>query len=309
MKQDNKDFNIDADAEEDSRFLDDEEFSESSLDLGGLFSRRFTNIMPLYSSPRGVTEVHTATRYGKRYLLKGLKAEYRNDPVYLMGLAKEFEIGMRLEHPNIRRTIGLETFDNLGQVIVLEYIDGVTLDELLSRGRMNRRQGREIVARLVDALGYLHDHQVFHRDLKPSNILVTCQGRVPKIIDFNLSDSNDFIVLKNPAGSRKYMAPELLVPGAPPTAVADIYSLGGVIEEIATATGDSRLGAVAVRSKSENPIHRPQSVTAIELPDANQGLLGELLSSPILTYILTATAVAMAATLLFHIHLWKIIKP
>ena len=84
----------------DSAFIGINNLSES-LDLGGLFSHQFTNITPVYSSSHGPTEIYSATRYGKRFILKGLKEQYRNDPIYTIALAKEFEIGITLEHHGI----------------------------------------------------------------------------------------------------------------------------------------------------------------------------------------------------------------
>ena len=106
--------------------------ADSQVDFSGLFSRQFSNVSPLYSSNHGPAEIYTATRYGKRYVLKGLKEQFRNDPIYELAFAKEFEIGISLEHPNIRRTISLENVEGVGKVIVLEYVDGCSLETLIS---------------------------------------------------------------------------------------------------------------------------------------------------------------------------------
>ena len=169
----------------DSEYLGTDD-SASQLDFGELFSNEFTNILPIYSSANGPIEIYTATRYGKRFILKGLKEQYRNDPIYTMNLAKEFEIGIQLDHPNIRRTIGLETVEGIGKVIVLEYVDGCMLESLLEPKYMTSAAARSIVTQIADALRYIHSKQIFHRDLKPSNILVSHQGGVVKIIYFNL---------------------------------------------------------------------------------------------------------------------------
>ena len=148
-----------------SAYLDDG-VAGAQLDFGGLFSSRFTNVMPLYSSPNGATEIYTATRYGKRFVLKGLKEQYRDDPIYNLALAKEFDIGISLDHPNIRRTLGLETVEGIGRVIVLEYVDGTPLDTLLASGVMSVADGRSIASQTADALGYVHAKQVYHLSLK-----------------------------------------------------------------------------------------------------------------------------------------------
>lgn len=272
------------------------------MDFGGLFSHRFSNIKLIYTSPLGPTEIYTATRYGKRFILKALKEQYRNDPILTMGLAKEFEIGIQLDHPNIRRTLGLETVEGLGKVIVLEYIDGCSLARLIDSGDIKNRNARTIVAQIADAIAYMHGKQVFHRDIKPSNILVTHQGNVAKVIDFNLSDSDEFIILKNPAGSVKYMAPELFEPGARPSAEADIYSLGIVFDEIAIATHDDDLARVAQRCTVREPARRPLDISRIKLPGSMPSAIQKLhnfLSSKALTYFMICLCLALAATIIY----------
>lgn len=279
-----------------SGFLSADE-SEKQLDFDGLFSRQYANITPIYTSEHGPAELYSATRYGKRFILKGLKEQYRYDPIYTMALVKEFEIGIQLDHPNIRRTLGLETIEGVGKVIVLEYVDGCSLDTLLASGKLTAATARHIVEQTAQALAYIHSKQVFHRDLKPSNILVSHHGNVVKVIDFNLSDSDEFIILKNPAGSQKYMAPEQLNPDARPSAVADIYSLGVVMNELAAACGDEELAAVAVKCANPNADKRPQSIPLIKLPDAYPTPahpLASFIASKTFTYIMLCVCVALA---------------
>ena len=285
----------------DSAYLNADD-TAAKLNLGELFSHEFSNIMPLYSSSNGPIEIHTATRYGKRFILKGLKEQYRDDPVYAMSLVKEFEIGIQLDHPNIRRTVGLENVPGCGKAIVLEYVDGCTLDTMLSRGKIAVSTARSIARQVGGALGYLHRKQVYHRDLKPSNILISHDGNVVKIIDFNLSDSGDFIILKNPAGSRRYMAPEQFEAGARPSAVADIYSFGVVAGDLASASGDEKLAQIAVKCSNPDSWKRPQSISSIRMPSPDTTAfdrLSEFLSSKALTWIMLCICLALATEIAF----------
>lgn len=97
--------------------------------------------------------------------------------------------------------------DEIGPCIVIEYIDGLTLDAFLET-KPSRQTRRKVIEQLVDALAYIHTKQVVHRDLRPSNILITRNGNNLKIIDFGLSDADDYAILKQSAGTLKYMAPE-----------------------------------------------------------------------------------------------------
>lgn len=219
-----------------------------------------------------------------------------------MSLAKEFEIGIQFDHPNIRRTIGLETIKSLGRVIVLEYIDGSPLESLLASPSLTMSAARTIAAQIADALRYVHSKQVYHRDIKPANILVWHNGNVVKIIDFSLSDSEDFIILKNPSGSRRYMAPELSGPDVRPSAVADIYSFGVVIDELASATGDDQLAEAVKKCTDTNPDKRLQSLAYLRLPSPHPSVterMERFLSSRVLTYMLICTITALGAMIIF----------
>lgn len=285
----------------DSSLHTDEE--SARLDFAGMFSNKFSNIGLLYSSTRGATEIHSATRYGKRYALKGLKKEHLDDPVHNMCMAKEFEIGIMLDHPNIRRTLGLENVDGLGKRIVLEYIDGVPLTDILSGGNISSEKAESIAVQIADAVGYMHSRQIFHRDLKPDNILVAHQGGNVKIIDLNLSDRDDYVVLKQPAGSRRYMAPEQSQPDAKPTAEADLYSLGVIIKELADASGSRRLSRAAVLCMNQDPAKRWKGIRMIQGTDAEYGneetWVERILDSKGLTYVLSGVCILLAGFIIY----------
>ncbi|MDE7347333.1 MAG: protein kinase [Muribaculaceae bacterium] len=275
----------------------------TALDLAGIFSNKFSNISLLYRSGHGATEIHAATRYGKRFVLKGLRDEYREDPVCNICMAKEFEIGITLDHPNIRRTLGFENVEGLGKRIILEYIDGTTLAESITSGNLSSEKAIAIVRQTADALRYLHDKQICHRDVKPENILIPHHGDMVKIIDFNLSDRDDYIVLKNPAGSKRYMAPELSEPDSSPTPETDYYSLGGVMKDLADATGNRTLAQAATLCMDTDPQRRIEGLDVLEkgneAPESGS-LAGRILYSKALTYILSALCLLLAAFITNH---------
>ena len=168
-----------------------------------------------------------AKRFGKWFLLKGLKEEYRADPVYQKVLHKEFEIMASLSYPSVVSVFSLEQIAPYGLCIVMEYVDGVTLTEYLLQNP-DRKERLQVFFKILDALRYIHSCQVTHRDLKPSNILVTHNNRNVKIIDFGLSDTDYFSILKQPAGTKGYMSPEQKVSSTPDVR-NDIYSLGTIL--------------------------------------------------------------------------------
>ena len=174
----------------------------------------YSNLQEYYVSQSGHTRLFTATKYCKRYVLKCLKKDFLYTPVYQQALTKEFEIGLELEHPNICRTLSLEQLPELGTTIVMEHIDGETLKSLINRKALTHELGRKIILQLMNALEYMHSKQIIHRDLKPSNIMITHTGQNVKIIDFGLSDSDAFFILKHPAGTTGFIAPEQFMPDA-----------------------------------------------------------------------------------------------
>ena len=174
---------------------------------------------------RGFSQVVKVKRQGRWFLLKGLKEEFRHKPVYLELLKKEYALMVQLDHPNIVKAIAKEENEMMGPCIVMEYIDGMTLKEFLEN-KPSRQVRRKIVDQLMDALAYIHSKQILHRDLKPSNILVTRNGNNVKIVDFGLSDADDYAILKQSAGTLKYMAPEQMEPGRKIDCRADMYAFG-----------------------------------------------------------------------------------
>lgn len=256
----------------------------------------FRNISPLGSDRKGPFRLLTATRYGKRYLLKCLSADYSRDPVYSMIQAKEFEIGITLDHPSIRRTLGFEEVAGFGRAVILEYIDGEPLDRALKDGRITKDNARSVVSQLASALEYIHTRQIYHRDIKPSNILLTYSGRQVKLIDFSLSDSGSYVILKNPAGTKRYLAPEQMNADAKPSSRADIYSFGVVVGEIAERVGDKELGRIAKVCADPDPFKRPESLSQIRLPeqmDLSRRVAGNIMDSKLLTIILGVVATVM----------------
>lgn len=231
----------------------------------------FSNISECYVSKSGYTRMFTAVRYGKRYVLKCLKPDFIYTPVYRQALMKEFEIGLQLDHPNICRTISMEPVGDLGECIVMEYVDGETLETAVKGGKITEEAVHKIAAQLLDAMEYMHAKQIVHRDIKPSNIMLTHRGGDVKLIDFGLSDSETFCVLKIPAGTRGYIAPEQLQPNAISSPSADIYSFGKVLEYMAEAVRSKQLVRVGRKCATADCAHRPADIAQVRLLMADKG--------------------------------------
>ena len=186
--------------------------------LGIQRSNRFTDLTAVPST--GFSQLTRAKRYGRWWMLKGLKARYREDTLYRTFLQKEFEIANQLQHPMVVSVFSIEEVEGLGLCIVMEWIDGLTLKEWLAEGEHTQKERRHVADMLLEALAYVQSRQTQHRDLKPSNIMLTHDGQHLKLIDFGLSDTDSYAILKAPAGTEGYMAPD---------GPSDIYSLGCIL--------------------------------------------------------------------------------
>ena len=231
-------------------------------------SRRFTDVTILNTSE--VNIVAKAKRYGRWWLLKGLNKQVANETAYIQRLRKELELLMQLEHHFVVTTFGLEMVEDLGNCIVMEYVEGTTLKEWLKE-KHTRKDRKRIAIQLGEAVDYIHTKGIVHRDLKPENIIITKNGNNVKLTDFGLADSCSYAILKQPAGTPQYMSPEQMQ-----TAVADvrndIYSLGIVYSEMNLGYGFKHiihrcLKPIELRyqnvSELRNAIRKREKITAI----------------------------------------------
>ena len=226
-------------------------------------TRAFTEVKEFYCSGTGYTRLHLCRRLGRLHILKSLKPEYASQEFYKQLLLKEFNISYPLEHLHIRQTLGMEQHEELGTVIVMEYVDGSPLSAFMEAGKLSKGLAYKFIAEICSALQYIHGKQLIHKDLKPNNILVTYNGNNVKLIDFGLADCDDYEMLKIPAGTKKYLAPEQLIPGATLDARTDIYSLGVIIREMADILKDGKLAAIARKCMQEQPAKRYGSVAEV----------------------------------------------
>lgn len=188
--------------------------------------------MELFHSSRdGFNDLYRASRNGRLFVYKALKPEYVGNMMYEDLLRKDFNIGFSLQHGHICQYYAYSYIPEIGNVIVMEWVDGVTLEQMLPQLRRDKKLAMKVVRELCDALDYMAQKQVYHRDLKPENIIVTHNGNNVKIIDFGLSDSDSYASFKAPAGTRMYASPELLA-GEQIDGRSDIWSLGVILGEM-----------------------------------------------------------------------------
>ena len=117
--------------------------------------------------------------------IKILAPERGGESRFAERFAREAELLAKLNHPHI---VTIHDFGETGGLfyLVMEYIDGVNLRDLLRDGKLEAKQALAIVPPICDALQYAHDKGIVHRDIKPENLLLDREGRI-KIADFGIA--------------------------------------------------------------------------------------------------------------------------
>src|SRR5262249_29143469 len=150
-----------------------------------------------------------------------------SDPAFFARFEREEQIGKSLDHPGILKIMPVEGKSR--PYIVMEYVEGQTLDRLLqSISPLPVDDALRIASRLCDALDYMHRNGVIHRDLKPSNIMICNDGSL-RIMDFGIAKTMamrriTFGGFSPTMGTPDYMAPEQ-IKGKRGDERTDIYSL------------------------------------------------------------------------------------
>ncbi|MGH9813887.1 MAG: serine/threonine-protein kinase, partial [Candidatus Acidiferrales bacterium] len=135
----------------------------------------------------GMGEVYRARdeRLGRDVALKVLPETFASDPSRLERFRREAHLLASLSHPNIAAIHGLEEAGGV-RCLVLELVEGETLEEKIARGPLPLEEALGIARQTADALEAAHEKGVIHRDLKPGNVKVTPGGQV-KLLDFGLA--------------------------------------------------------------------------------------------------------------------------
>ncbi|GAA4484853.1 Stk1 family PASTA domain-containing Ser/Thr kinase [Rhodococcus olei] len=213
----------------------------------------------------GMSEVHLARdlRLSRDVAIKVLRADLARDPTFYLRFRREAQNAAALNHPAIVAvydTGEAETDGGPLPYIVMEYVDGVTLRDIVrSEGPMAPRRAMEVIADVCAALDFSHRNGIVHRDIKPANIMINRAGAV-KVMDFGIaraiSDSSSPMTQTAAViGTAQYLSPEQ-ARGEQVDARSDVYSLGCVLFEILTGEppfkGDSPV-AVAYQHVREDP--------------------------------------------------------
>lgn len=202
----------------------------------------------------GSCKLYTVISGERKLFLKAASDEKGNLAENIARLQREYKLLERLYgNEHVVRCIGWRNDAEVGLCIVMEYIDGVTLTEFLASSPSFKEKKR-VLYELLDALAFIHNHQVVHNDLKLENILITRNGHNVKLIDFGYADS-DANLDKATGGTTAFASPELLKQEVTDVK-SDIYSLGFIIK----ALFPHRYGLVVRRCQRKEATRRFRNV-------------------------------------------------
>ncbi len=227
------------------------------------------------------------TSLGRTVAVKVLRPELAGDPRFIRRFHDEALAASRLNHPNVVSVIDFgQTEDGL-LYLIMEFLRGVTLTELLRSEELDSKRVSEIIRQILSALTEAHERGVIHADLKSDNILIERRRGgwdLVKVVDFGIARLTGVSTDKaldddTICGTPEYMAPEL-ISGEDPTPASDIYAVGIVLYELLvgyTPFSGAPVMEVLQRHLNEAPV-----------PPSQRGL-----SSPIPVYLEQATLQAI----------------
>ncbi len=216
--------------------------------------------------------------------LKVIHRRLADRPAFVEHFRREVQAIARLEHPNI---VTAHDADRAGDVhfLVMEYVEGITLDRLVARdGPLPVARACEVVRQAALGLQHAHERGLVHRDVKPGNVLVTPAGAV-KVLDFGLAQFAAEAPAEAPSGSAPlvgtpdYVAPEQARDPADADARCDVYGLGGTLYFLLTGQPPFPGGTVLQKLLAhQDDTPRPVAELRPDVPPALAALLDRMLA-------------------------------
>ena len=200
-------------------------------------------------------------RQGREVAVKKLKPELTGNAEFVQRFQNEARAAMRVNNPNV-----VQTYDYTDDAIVMDYVRGDSLADLLAReGSLPEDVALDVLEQTAHGLASIHRAGMIHRDIKPGNLLITEQGQV-KITDFGIAKAASAVPLTQTGmvvGTAQYVSPEQ-AQGNPLGPASDVYSLGVVGYEMLTGhrpfTGDNSV-SVAIAHINQAPPAMPQTIS------------------------------------------------
>ncbi|HQU84484.1 MAG TPA: serine/threonine-protein kinase [Pyrinomonadaceae bacterium] len=235
----------------------------------------------------GMSAVYLASRiddFEKEVAVK-IIPPFENRKASAENFKRERQILARLEHPNIAQILDGGTTEGEKPYIVMEYVDGLPLNEFCVENNLNETQKLKLFQDVCHTVSFAHQNLIVHRDLKPNNILVTKNGKV-KLLDFGIAkllDAEGINFTENKtfdgnALTLEYASPEQ-INGENITVASDVYSLGVILYELLTGKRphyfkDKSLNEILDIIKTKEPV-APSAISdsKIQISDSELDLI------------------------------------
>ncbi|MGV3662811.1 MAG: serine/threonine-protein kinase [Prosthecobacter sp.] len=271
---------------------------------------------PLGRGGMGTVYLGKQVSLDREVAVKVLAAELADDPLFLERLEREARTMARLRHPNIVAVHDFQKLDEGGAAIVMEFIAGGSLREMLRQHPhgLPLNEALRIIRQIAAGLEAAHASGIIHRDMKPENVLIDRDG-MARVTDFGLAlplhESNARLTLTGTTvGTVEYMAPEQLK-GGELDARLDIFALGVIAYELLTGQTPrgsfdaprqlrveipAQVSAAVMRALRPNPAERFATIEAFVLalhsrvPEARAGTFKRALATAAVVLALAALA-------------------
>jgi serine/threonine-protein kinase len=220
--------------------------TEAAARLGQIVSGRYRIQKLLGEGGMGAVYLAEHTAMRKRVALKLLHRSVSDNPEVVARFEREGIAAAKIEHPNVAAATDFGRTEDGSLFLVLEYIEGQSLREVLAAGPMAYPRALHVAKQIALALGRAHEAGIVHRDLKPENVMLVRKGDDPdfvKVLDFgiaklsgaaipeNVDRSQPLTRMGSVLGTPEYMAPEQAL-GEAVAPQADLYSLGVILYEM-----------------------------------------------------------------------------
>lgn len=264
--------------------------------IGTILGGRYEIIEEIGSGGMAIVYKAKCNLLGRYVAVKMLREELQNDKDFVERFKAEARSAASLNHPNVVSVFDVGT-DGAREYFVMEYIEGITLKELIDNRQLSWKTACSYAVQIAGAIDHAHKKSIVHRDIKPHNIMIT-RDNVVKVTDFGIAravTSSTIVRAGNVIGSVHYFSPEQACGGAVDFK-SDIYSMGVVLYEMITGRVpfDAENPVAIAKMHVDNEVIPPKEVNP-EIPESLSDIvLKAMAKQPMKRY---QTPAAMAADL------------
>lgn len=236
--------------------------------IGTILGGRYEILEVIGSGGMAIVYKAKCNLLGRYVAVKMLREELQNDKDFVERFKAEARSAASLNHPNIVSVYDVGT-DGDREYFVMEYIEGITLKELIDTKQLNWKTACSYGIQIAGAIDHAHKKSIVHRDIKPHNIMIT-KDNVVKVTDFGIAravTSSTIVRAGNVIGSVHYFSPEQACGGAVDFK-SDIYSMGVVLYEMITGKVpfDAENPVAIAKMHVDNEVQPPIEINA-EIPE------------------------------------------